>query len=68
MVWLGLKKDAGREVNRLDMEDISFHKRVREGYLQVVERFSDRIVLVNADQPMEKLIEEVVQIIEDKLL
>ncbi|MGQ0422998.1 dTMP kinase, partial [Bacillus sp. HC-Mk] len=25
-------------------------------------------VLVNADQPMEKLIEEVVQIIEDKLL
>ncbi|HHT7227333.1 TPA: dTMP kinase [Bacillus cereus] len=63
-----IEKDAGREVNRLDMEDISFHKRVREGYLKVVERFSDRIVLVNADQPMEKLIEEVVQIIEDKLL
>ena len=37
-----IAKDAGR-VNRLDMEDISFHKRVREGYLQVVERF--RIVL-----------------------
>ena len=46
------------------MEGISFHKRVREGYLQVVERFSDRIVLVNADQPMEKLIEEVIQVIE----
>jgi dTMP kinase len=41
---------------------------VREGYLQVVERFSNRIVLVNADQPMKKLIEEVVQIIEGKLL
>ncbi|MBL1704011.1 dTMP kinase, partial [Klebsiella pneumoniae] len=27
-----------------------------------------RIVVVNADQPMEKLIEEVVQIIEEKLL
>ena len=37
-----IEKDAGREVNRLDMEDISFHKRVREGYLQVVERFSDK--------------------------
>ncbi|WP_459503762.1 dTMP kinase [Bacillus sp. C1] len=63
-----IEKDENREVNRLDMESISFHRRVREGYLQVVERFSDRIVVVNADQPMEKIMEEVIQLIEDKLL
>ncbi|KEK22072.1 dTMP kinase [Bacillus gaemokensis] len=63
-----IEKDAGREVNRLDMESITFHKRVREGYLQVVERFSDRIAVVNADQPMEKIMEEVIQLIENKLL
>ncbi|PEE44320.1 dTMP kinase [Bacillus pseudomycoides] len=63
-----IEKDANREVNRLDMESIEFHKRVREGYLQVVDCFSDRIVIVNADQPMEKILEEVIQLVEDKLL
>lgn len=63
-----IEKDSGREVNRLDMESITFHKRVREGYLQVVERFSDRIAVVNADQPMEKIVEEAIQLIEGKLL
>lgn len=63
-----IEKDDNREVNRLDMESITFHKRVREGYLQVIDRFSDRIVVVNADQPMEKIVEEVIQLIENKLL
>ncbi|MGG3523176.1 dTMP kinase [Bacillus pseudomycoides] len=63
-----IEKDANREVNRLDMESIEFHKCVRDGYLQVVDRFLDRIVVVNADQPIEKIVEEVIQLIEDKLL
>ncbi|PEY31175.1 dTMP kinase [Bacillus cereus] len=63
-----IEKDANREVNRLDMESMKFHKRVREGYLQLVDRFADRIVVVNADQSMEKIMEEVIQLIEDKLL
>ncbi|ABS20400.1 dTMP kinase [Bacillus cytotoxicus] len=63
-----IEKDAAREVNRLDMESIAFHRLVREGYLQIVERFKDRIVVVNADQPMENVVEEVIQLIESKLL
>ncbi|PFK36793.1 dTMP kinase [Bacillus cereus] len=63
-----IEKDANREVNRLDMESMQFHKRVREGYLQLVDRFANRIVVVNADQPMEEIMEEVIQLIEDKLL
>lgn len=63
-----IEKDANREVNRLDMESIKFHKRVREGYLQLVDRFANRIVVVNADQPIEEIMEEVIQLIEDKLL
>ncbi|MEY8351078.1 dTMP kinase [Bacillus cereus] len=63
-----IEKDANREVNRLDMESMKFHKRVREGYLQLVDRFANRIVVVNADQSMEEIMEEVIQLIEDKLL
>ncbi|MFI8709973.1 dTMP kinase [Bacillus sp. NPDC077411] len=63
-----IKKDGNREVNRLDLESMEFHERVREGYLQLVDRFADRIVVVNADQPMEAVVEEVTQLIEQKLL
>ncbi|MFD0768331.1 dTMP kinase [Bacillus sp. CGMCC 1.60114] len=63
-----IRKDGNREVNRLDLESIEFHKRVHEGYLQLVDRFADRIVVVNADQPMEAVVEEVTQLIEQKLL
>ncbi|MGF9964743.1 dTMP kinase [Bacillus rhizoplanae] len=63
-----IRKDGNREVNRLDLESMEFHKRVREGYLQLVDRFADRIVVVNADQPMDIVIEEVTQLIEQKLL
>ncbi|MDC2867466.1 dTMP kinase [Bacillus sp. BP-3] len=63
-----IRKDGNREVNRLDLESMEFHKRVREGYLQLVDRFADRIVVVNADQPMEAVVEEVTQLIEQKLL
>ncbi|CAG9614384.1 Thymidylate kinase [Bacillus rhizoplanae] len=63
-----IRKDGNREVNRLDLESMEFHKRVREGYLQLVDRFADRIVVVNADQPMDAVIKEVTQLIEQKLL
>lgn len=63
-----IRKDGNREVNRLDLESLEFHKRVREGYLQLVDRFADRIVVVNADQPMEAVVEEVTQLIEQKLV
>ncbi|MGG0187770.1 dTMP kinase [Bacillus rhizoplanae] len=63
-----IRKDGNREVNRLDLESMEFHKRVREGYLQLVDRFADRIVVVNADQPIDIVIKEVTQLIEQKLL
>lgn len=63
-----IRKDGNREVNRLDLESMEFHKRVREGYLQLVDRFADRIVVVNADQPIDIVMKEVTQLIEQKLL
>ncbi|MDD1505714.1 MULTISPECIES: dTMP kinase [unclassified Lysinibacillus] len=48
-----------REVNRLDVESLAFHKKVREGYLQLVERYPERIRVVNADQSIERVVEDV---------
>jgi len=48
-----------REVNRLDVESLPFHQKVREGYLQLVERYPERIHVVNADQDIESVVEDV---------
>lgn len=43
----------GREVNRLDLEELHFHEKVREGYHHLLERFNNRIVMVDASLPIE---------------
>jgi len=48
-----------REVNRLDVESLAFHQKVREGYLQLVDRYPERIQVVNADQNIEHIVEDV---------
>ncbi len=48
-----------REINRLDVESLPFHQKVREGYLQLVDRYPERIRVVNADQHIEHVVEDV---------
>ena len=50
---LGLEriaKNKDREVNRLDLEKLDFHKRVREGYMILLKENPDRIKLVDASK------------------
>ena len=50
---VGLSRIAAakqREINRLDLEQQSFHEKVREGYLQLLEKHPSRIVKIDADQ------------------
>lgn len=58
-----IEKHKGREVNRLDLETMDFHKKVREGYLLVADQFPNRIINMNA----ELSIEEVYESIEEKM-
>jgi len=50
---------GNREVNRLDVESLPFHQKVHEGYLLLVERYPERIRMVNADQDIDSVVEEV---------
>ena len=48
---LGLARinaNANREVNRLDLEKIEFHNKVRESFLALAKRFPDRYVIIDA--------------------
>lgn len=61
-----LNKDANREINRLDLEKLDFHTKVREGYNLLLEQHPERIVLINANQEPEKVVEDMKDIITKK--
>ncbi len=62
-----IRADQGREVNRLDLESMTFHNKVREGYLQVLRWFPERVVRVDAERELDKVIEDIGQMLNQKL-
>ena len=55
---VGLKRvfqTPGREVNRLDLEQQEFHKRIYEGYLRLCDRFPDRIKRIPGEAEIEEV-------------
>ncbi|HWO76074.1 MAG TPA: dTMP kinase [Bacillus sp. (in: firmicutes)] len=54
-----IQKHKGREVNRLDLEKMEFHEKVREGYQIVANRFPERIVTVNAELSLDSVYSQV---------
>jgi len=59
-----IHEHADREINRLDLESITFHQKVRDGYLKLVDRFPHRIILVNANERIDTVFIEVQQIVD----
>lgn len=55
-----------REINRLDLEKIDFHEKVREGYNKVYKENRHRIVKINAEQSKENVLKEIKKILENK--
>lgn len=62
-----IHKHQGREINRLDMESLSFHEQVREGYLQLAKRFPERIRLIDARQPTQVVFDQVLKLVQSCL-
>lgn len=48
-----IEKDEDREINRLDVESMKFHYKVREGYLLLLSQNPERIRLINAENELD---------------
>ena len=48
-------KDKDREVNRLDVAKVDFHKQVREGYLEVAKKYPERIKIIDASKNVDEV-------------
>ena len=62
-----INKNSQREVNRLDLESLDFHNKVREGYDIVYKNNKDRMVKINAEEPIDKVFDNVKNIISNLL-
>lgn len=56
-----------REKNRLDVESLVFHQKVREGYLSLVDQYPKRIKVVDASRSLDIVLEEVYNVIKREL-
>ena len=66
-VETGLKRAKERsELDRFEKEDIDFHKKIRQSYLNLQKKYPDRIIIFNASMNENDVFEEVLNYIKSK--
>lgn len=61
------KKSTVEKRDRIEAEELSFHERVREGYLRLAEKEPDRIIVVSANKSVEETQKEIRKIVIDRM-
>ncbi len=59
--------NSDREVNRLDMEGLDLHRKVRQGYLSLLEKEANRIVKIDASLSLDQVIENTQELLFDRM-
>ena len=59
--------NSDREINRLDLEGLDLHRKVRQGYLSLIEREGNRIEKIDASLPLDQVIENTQQLLFDRM-
>lgn len=62
-----IAKNNNRELNRLDVESLTFHQAVRTGYQEVVKRYPKRIQVIDASQSQEEVTNYVLNVLKKTL-
>lgn len=50
-------------LDRLELEKMSFHQKVYDGYLEVQKKFSDRIVIIDGEKSKEEVKEDALKVV-----
>ncbi len=74
-IYLDIDAETGLErirahratLDRLDQESIEFHHKVFNGYQQVIEKYKDRMIKVDATKPVDEVIAETYRIVKGLL-
>lgn len=64
---LSRRSIGGVEMNRMDLQEIAFYKRVRNGYMELVKQEPERWVIVDAGRPLDEIQNDVRRSVKAKL-
>lgn len=53
--------------DRIESEEVSFHERIRNGFLHIASKEKNRFHIVDAHQPQQDVFEEVIEVVEHRL-
>lgn len=53
------RKMVGQDIDRLEMEGINFHKEVYNGYLDLINKYPENVVLIDASKSKEEVFKQV---------
>ena len=62
-----INKDKNREINRLDLEKLDFHNKVRQGYNILLEQNKERIKKVDAEKSIDEVFVQIQEIVSEYL-
>ncbi|HIH31739.1 TPA: dTMP kinase [Candidatus Woesearchaeota archaeon] len=54
-----------RELDRIELNDNDFYQRVRDGYLQIADKYQDRIKIIDGTKSIDMIHREIMKIIEE---
>lgn len=58
-----IQANKNRDVNRLDRETLDMHKKVYEGYKLIAQKYSDRIIAINAENNIDKVHQDTLDVV-----
>ena len=62
-----IKKNRANEINRLDLEGLEFHRKVREGYNKAIEMYPEnKVIKIDGDKHIDDVLEDVKIILESE--
>ena len=62
-----INKNHNREVDRLDVEKLEFHKNVYQGYITLLNMYPERIKRIDASKPFNEVVEDTYNLIKGYL-
>ena len=62
-----IAKNKDREVNRLDLEKLDFHNKVRNSFLELARRYPERFVIIDASKSVKEVQEATLNAILERL-
>ena len=63
----GLKRiSREREKDRIEKEDLNFHRKIREGFLKIAEEEKERVVILNGAEKPEVIFKKIVEILKNR--